>query len=276
MPYAFNGCGTRFYGERDRAEDGSYVTTEWITLFYLPLVPIRSYRVLPVGKGTNILIHSSQNYQSLRVPLCWDQVRSVYLVVVPILLVILYFAGPSVKSWVMNEYLASHSAQSSLQPEPVPSQPPEADLPLNPRSAALACGKVLKLDNEAAFVGLDLMNRLSQLVASSGYTDEEFKDMSSPKEVEEQAFKAYSFAYVMWDKTEKASRADFDKMMITSFRSVDMSTLSPDDRARLDTYLRKWKTMMLKAFDLGRHDAKTSPCTVPTIGAQQMGASSNR
>jgi hypothetical protein len=30
MPYTFNGCGTRFYGHQDRADDGSYVTTEWI------------------------------------------------------------------------------------------------------------------------------------------------------------------------------------------------------------------------------------------------------
>ena len=29
--YTFNGCGTRFYGEREPAKDGSYITTEWIT-----------------------------------------------------------------------------------------------------------------------------------------------------------------------------------------------------------------------------------------------------
>jgi hypothetical protein len=52
MPYTFNGCGTSYYGQRDRAEDGSYITTEWVTFVYIPLLPIRSYRVLPVGKGT--------------------------------------------------------------------------------------------------------------------------------------------------------------------------------------------------------------------------------
>jgi hypothetical protein len=49
MPYTFNGCGTRFYGSRDKGEDGSYVCTEWITFVYIPLIPIRSLRVLPTN-----------------------------------------------------------------------------------------------------------------------------------------------------------------------------------------------------------------------------------
>lgn len=74
MPYTFNGFGTTDYGERDRAEDGSYITTEWVTAVWIPLVPLASYRVRPVGKGTNIIIHSSQSYQTMRVPICWPQV----------------------------------------------------------------------------------------------------------------------------------------------------------------------------------------------------------
>jgi hypothetical protein len=34
-----------FYGQRDFRSDGSYITTEWFTLFYIPLVPFRSFRV---------------------------------------------------------------------------------------------------------------------------------------------------------------------------------------------------------------------------------------
>ncbi|SRR6266851_833954 len=91
MPYTFNGCGTHYYGKQDKANDGSYVTTEWITLVYVPLIPLRSFRVLPVGKGTNWVVHSSQSYQAMRVPLRWSQVRNVYFFVAPIVLLIFYF-----------------------------------------------------------------------------------------------------------------------------------------------------------------------------------------
>jgi hypothetical protein len=75
MPYAFNGCGTRYYGKQDKADDGSYVTTEWITFVYVPLIPLRSFRVLPVGitVGCNpsirAVVHfSSFSFLSLSVP----------------------------------------------------------------------------------------------------------------------------------------------------------------------------------------------------------------
>ncbi len=46
MPYTFNGIGTKYYGKREFEPDESYVTTEWITLLYVPLLPIRSLRVI--------------------------------------------------------------------------------------------------------------------------------------------------------------------------------------------------------------------------------------
>src|SRR5271155_2438833 len=110
MPYTFNGCGTLFYGERDRAEDGSYIATEWITFFYLPLLPIRSYRVLPVGIGTNLLpVHKSQSYQAVRVPLCWPQVRNVYL---GFLAIILFFCWPYIQNWWKADVMKSGTSQS--------------------------------------------------------------------------------------------------------------------------------------------------------------------
>lgn len=45
MPYAFNGIGTTFYGKRDFHADGSFLTTEWVCLLYLPIFPLQSLRV---------------------------------------------------------------------------------------------------------------------------------------------------------------------------------------------------------------------------------------
>ena len=80
MPFTLNGFGTKYYGKRFPAEDGSYVTTMWMTALWVPVVPIGSYRVRPVGTGTNVVIHSSQNYQVVAVPMCWPQVRNVICV----------------------------------------------------------------------------------------------------------------------------------------------------------------------------------------------------
>jgi len=46
MPRSANGTGTMWYGHALQAPDGSYVVTEWITLFWVPLVPLGSRRVL--------------------------------------------------------------------------------------------------------------------------------------------------------------------------------------------------------------------------------------
>ena len=43
--YNICGCGTDFCGATDRAGDGSFLTTEWLKFFLIPLVPIQSYRV---------------------------------------------------------------------------------------------------------------------------------------------------------------------------------------------------------------------------------------
>jgi hypothetical protein len=49
MAYTYYGIGTTFYGERDFRLDGTYITTEWVVLFYLPLIPMRSLRVQHLG-----------------------------------------------------------------------------------------------------------------------------------------------------------------------------------------------------------------------------------
>ena len=80
MPYTYKGIGTKYYGKRDLEEDGSYLTTEWVVFVYLPLIPLRSYRVRPVGKGTNAIIYRSQKYLVSNADRCWAQIRNTYLV----------------------------------------------------------------------------------------------------------------------------------------------------------------------------------------------------
>ena len=45
MPRQFCGFGTAFAGQRDFWPDGSYITTEWVIFFFVPVRALRSLRV---------------------------------------------------------------------------------------------------------------------------------------------------------------------------------------------------------------------------------------
>jgi hypothetical protein len=63
MPSSFNGIGTTYYGQRDFRTDGTYVTTEWIIFFYVPIMPLHSVRLRYTWTGTpKIPIGSVENY----------------------------------------------------------------------------------------------------------------------------------------------------------------------------------------------------------------------
>jgi hypothetical protein len=45
-----NGIGSTLYGKSDPRDDGSYVTTEWFTVFFVPILPVCSYRVIRIDR----------------------------------------------------------------------------------------------------------------------------------------------------------------------------------------------------------------------------------
>lgn len=95
MPFTFNGIGTKYYGNRDVGPDGSFITTEWITFVYIPLLPIRSLRVQETGKSTTAIVYNSRGYLTQSVPLCWKQIRNVYIFLAVIAAVIAICIGLS-------------------------------------------------------------------------------------------------------------------------------------------------------------------------------------
>lgn len=46
---SFNGLGTELYGKRDFAPDSSFITTKFLVVFWIPIWPLCSYRVLQDG-----------------------------------------------------------------------------------------------------------------------------------------------------------------------------------------------------------------------------------
>jgi hypothetical protein len=71
-----------FYGCSDLRPDGSYIATEWFAVIYLPVLPLRSIRILEVRRqrtagGVPGLVNVSSNlqYQMLsEEPLAWKQI----------------------------------------------------------------------------------------------------------------------------------------------------------------------------------------------------------
>lgn len=76
---SINGIGTRYLGCSDVRRDGSYVTTKWLSIV-LPVVPLCSFRVLPLSQTTRYLpvYYVSSEFDAKPVPLCWLQVVQVY------------------------------------------------------------------------------------------------------------------------------------------------------------------------------------------------------
>lgn len=68
----FNGIGTTHYGRAKRIAE-TYVTTRWLVFLYLPILPLESYRIWPIGdKFFTLLVfsRSSMTYQIVeRIPL---------------------------------------------------------------------------------------------------------------------------------------------------------------------------------------------------------------
>lgn len=76
------GVGTHLYGSRDRHPDGSYIATEWAIAIFLPLWPLRSFRVRrgeTKAFASFAYLGASTPYQTVRVPLHKRQVASTYL-----------------------------------------------------------------------------------------------------------------------------------------------------------------------------------------------------
>lgn len=84
MAFTFNGIGTTYYGKDKVNKDQSYITTEWFVFFYLPVIPLRSYRLLPnQAADSNIIVYNKSSFLILeKLPIQWSQVLFTYATVI--------------------------------------------------------------------------------------------------------------------------------------------------------------------------------------------------
>jgi hypothetical protein len=90
MPFSVNGVGTTFYGNAQEEPDGSYVVTEWVVLFFVPILPLGSKRVRPAQDTRPWWKRSvmGQHYQARKVPLHMPHLWKGYAVTIAVAVVL--------------------------------------------------------------------------------------------------------------------------------------------------------------------------------------------
>lgn len=79
MATTIQGFGTSFVGQRDFLPDGSYVTTEWVVLLFVPVIPLRSLRVTKTTLEGGTPFYSKQSFiVRQQLPIHAKQVFCVY------------------------------------------------------------------------------------------------------------------------------------------------------------------------------------------------------
>ena len=77
MAYSIWGLGTGFKSDTPLQPDGTFITTKWITFFYVPIIPLGSYRVKYQGGSSEFHFtgfSSTSQYQIIqKIP--WDTRR---------------------------------------------------------------------------------------------------------------------------------------------------------------------------------------------------------
>jgi len=93
-PFSINGVGWKYYGQRDFASDGSFITTEWFVIFHIPIFPLRSYRVIKHGRESVVgPFYQKENY-SVSKPMGPDfkQVILIYIYTFALVALTVYLA----------------------------------------------------------------------------------------------------------------------------------------------------------------------------------------
>jgi hypothetical protein len=182
--------------------------------------------------------------------------RNVYTALIAIVFLLVIFNRAGIERLFQRDVPKSSIPRLAVQPDPPQAHSAETEMPLNSKDAGLACGKVMNLD-ASAIERLELRRRLSTVVANS-FTQEEIKKFA--KNPLEDASSAYMLGYVTWDKSKDSLRTSLDKLLMDSVHTVDQRKLSSEGKIEFEATMAKLQRMILEASDLGRHDARISPC----------------
>lgn len=72
--WTINGIGTKLCGEKKIASDGSYQATKWFVIFFMPIIPLKTFRVLEIPKY-NLLGEDDQSKEYKMLPIKLDIIQ---------------------------------------------------------------------------------------------------------------------------------------------------------------------------------------------------------
>ncbi len=72
---SINGFGTTFYGECDYQPDGTYLTTYWVILAFVPVIPLYGARIMQTESS---FLGGGSLYHYQKLPIHWPQVLRVW------------------------------------------------------------------------------------------------------------------------------------------------------------------------------------------------------
>lgn len=101
MAFTINGIGSTYYGCRPLL-DGSYVTTKWAVILFIPLFPLGSFRVVQASPVWGGVPYSRQTLTGQRVSLDWRMVIRAYGLMASLPLAL---GALGLLKWVADRYM---------------------------------------------------------------------------------------------------------------------------------------------------------------------------
>ncbi|MFZ6642540.1 hypothetical protein ACO0LL_22635 [Undibacterium sp. TC4M20W] len=71
MARTINGIGTTFYGKCKFHPDQSFITTKWVVLVYIPIVPLASYRFIEESSSSFEVVEADIPLEIMQVLRIW-------------------------------------------------------------------------------------------------------------------------------------------------------------------------------------------------------------
>lgn len=100
MAFSMNGFGTRYFGARWQP-DGTYITTKWVVVIFVPIFPLESVRVLEGALGGhNPFAWGGSSAKVVKVPLDAGMVAWTYAWVIGVVLFL--FVGVPLLNWLVE------------------------------------------------------------------------------------------------------------------------------------------------------------------------------
>ena len=71
-----NGIGTKLYGKKKIAADGSYQTIKWFVFMHMPIIPLKTFRVLEIHSFSSLNQEKDKAIEYKMLPIKFDIIQA--------------------------------------------------------------------------------------------------------------------------------------------------------------------------------------------------------